>query len=85
MEFVSGSDPYEIPRDEWEDDVDLWPEVTHIHIGMYLLFMPSPYTKEDHKSLDFYINFASGWVREVLLKCFDDKRLRYGSVSNNMQ
>ena len=29
LEFLSGSDPYEIPRGEWEDDadVDLWPEV----------------------------------------------------------
>ena len=83
MEFVSGSDPYEIPRGEWEDDVDLWPEVTHIHIGMYLLLTPSPYTKEDllnYKSLDCYNNFASGWVREVLVKCFDDKRLVIAKV-----
>ena len=51
LEFVSGSDPYEIRRGEWEDDVDLWPEVTHIHIGMYLLLTPSPYAKAFWKML----------------------------------
>ena len=35
---VNGEDPYEIPRNEWIDDVDSWPNVTYIHVGMYLLF-----------------------------------------------
>ena len=48
LKFVCGSDLYEIWRDEWEDNVDLWPKViSHIHIGMYLLLTPSPYTQED--------------------------------------
>jgi len=48
----------------------------HIHIGMYLLLTPSPYTKDEvlnYKSLDSYKNCSSGWVREVVVKTFDDK------------
>ena len=50
--------------------MDLWPGVTSVHIGMYLLVNPSPYSGEDlvnYKSLDCYVNFLSGWVREVLV------------------
>ena len=66
----------ESERKEWQDDVDLWPSITYIHLGMYLLVTPSPYTGEDlmnYKSLDCYVNFISGWVREVLVKSFGDK------------
>ena len=66
--MIGGLDPYETARNEWLDDVDLWPSVTSIHIGMYLLVTPSPYTGKDlvnYKSLDCYINFLSGWVREI--------------------
>ena len=56
---------------EWLDDIDLWPSVTSIHIGMYLLVTPSPYTGKDvvnYKSLNGYITFLSGWVKEILVK-----------------
>ncbi len=50
---------------------------------VYLLYTPSRYTGEDllnYKSLDCYINFVSGWVREVLVKTFDEKRVVLGKV-----
>jgi hypothetical protein len=25
-----------LQRNEWQDDVDLWPSVTYVHLGMYL-------------------------------------------------
>ena len=34
----------------------------------------------NYKSLDCYINFVSGWVREVLIKTLDDKRVVFGKV-----
>ena len=34
---IGGLDSYETARNEWLGDVDLWPSVTSIHIGMYLL------------------------------------------------
>ena len=63
--------------------MDLWPRITHIHLGMYLLYSASPYTGEDllnYKSLDCYINFISGWVKEVLVKVFDKKRVVLAKV-----
>ena len=48
-----------------------------------VLYSASPYTGEDllnYKSLDCYINFVSGWVREVLVKVFDKKRVVIAKV-----
>lgn len=61
----------------------MWPSITYVHLGMYLLVTPSPYTGEDlmnYKSLDCYVNFVSGWVREVLVKVFGDKRVVVAKV-----
>ena len=61
LELVNGIDPYEIPMNEWQDNVDLWPAITHVHVCMYLILSASSYTKEDllnYKSLDCYQNFA---------------------------
>ena len=83
LKDIAGQDPYEIPRNEWIDDVDSWPDVTYIHVGMYLLFSSSPYTKDqlmNYKSLDCYQNFANGWVREVFSKKFGDNRLVIAKV-----
>lgn len=80
---IGGQDPYEIPRNEWMDDVDSWPDVTYIHVGMYLLFSSSPYTQDqlmNYKSLDCYQNFANGWVREVFSKTFGENRLLIAKV-----
>jgi len=71
LRIIGGLDPYETERKEWKDDIDLWPSITHVNLGMYLLVTPSPYSGEDllnYKSLDCYRNFLSGWVREVLVR-----------------
>ena len=76
LKVLSGEDPYEILRECWTDDVDLWPGITHIHVGLCLLLNPSPYSADDlhnYKSLDCYVNFISGWVREILVKKVDSK------------
>ena len=68
--MIDGLDPYETAKNEWLHNVDSWPSVTSIQIGMYLLVTPNPYTGKDlvnYKSLDCYINFLSGWVREILV------------------
>ena len=80
MTLIKSLDQYEIPKNEWLDDTEKWPSVSYIHVGMYLqlLFSESPYTKDqllNYKSLDSYERFANGWVREVLVKEFAEKRL----------
>ena len=82
---IIGLDPYETARNEWLDDVDMWPSVTCIHIAMFLLVTPSPYTGEDlmnYKSLECYRNFLAGWVREILVKApNDDHRVAIAKVT----
>ena len=41
LKFIGGKDPYEIPKETWKDNVDLWPSVTYINMGMYLVFSPN--------------------------------------------
>lgn len=80
--YLSGIDPYE--EVHWNDDVEFWPAVTSLHVCMYLILYPSPYTNEEmlnYKSLDSFRNFQNGWVREVLVKEVGNKRLVIGKVS----
>ena len=68
LALIGGFDPYESSRSDWEDDVENWPTISCIHIGMYLLVTPSPYSGNDllnYKSMDC---FLSGWVREILVR-----------------
>lgn len=84
LELIEGTDPYEIPKKDWKDDVELWPSVTYIDVGMYLLFSRSSYTEEElknYKSLKCYQNFINGWVREVLVQDFGERRLLIAKVS----
>ena len=63
LELIEGTDPYEISKKDWKDDVELWPSVTYIDVGMYLLFSKSPYTEEElknYKSLKCYQKFING-------------------------
>ena len=65
LRFIGGLDPYQTEKNEWKDDVDLWPSITHVNLGMYLLVTPSPYSGADllnYKSLDCNRNFLSSWV-----------------------
>lgn len=85
LQFIDGIDPYEVVKDEWSDDLDLWPNISHVHACMYLILTPSPYSEKDmlnYKSLDSYQNFVNGWVRQVLVKeAGQDKRIIIGKVS----
>ena len=59
---------------ELDEDVTCFPDVTYPDIvtSNYLLFAPSPYSKDDlkaYKSLDAYNQFVCGWVRGVACYC----------------
>ena len=47
---LDGKDPYELPKEMWKDDVDLWPKVTYINAGMYLVFLQARAVEELQKS-----------------------------------
>ncbi|XP_046840588.1 uncharacterized protein LOC124434733 [Xenia sp. Carnegie-2017] len=84
----NGDDPYEIPKNQWLDDIDLWPAVSYIDICMYLLFSVSPYTNEqlkNYKSLDSYQNFVNGRVREMLVKKYGDHCLLIAKVNHSQR
>ena len=44
LKLVDGINPYEVKENEWRDDLDLWPAITHVHV---LIIMPSPYSEND--------------------------------------
>ena len=70
LRILQGVDPYKISNSKWIDDVNLWPGVTYIHIGVYLLLDPSPFSSEEllnYNTLASYVNFISG------VKVFGDK------------
>ena len=85
MALIDGDDPCAIPREVWTDNVDFWPAITYMHIGLCLLFTPSPYTREDlkkYKRLDSYARFFASWIREVLVRRYPgDKALVVAKVS----
>ena len=34
LRVVNGLDPYETERKEWKDNIDLWPSITQVNLGM---------------------------------------------------
>ena len=73
-----------IRGDPGEDDIDMWPAVTYVHVCMCLILYSNLYTRDEmfnYKSLDSFKNFPCGWVREVFVKEVNDKRVVIGRVS----
>ena len=83
LKIINGRDPCELPKNEWEDNIEMWPAITYVHVCMYLILYPSPYTQDDmlnYKSLSSFKNFQNGWVREVLVKEINQKKVVIGKV-----
>ncbi len=83
LALINNKDPYEIPVQEYEDDIDLWPATTYIHVGMYLVFNPSPYTGEDllnYKSMECYQRLTAGWIPDIFVNSTDNKRIVIAKV-----
>ena len=83
LKLMDGIDPYKVAKNEWKDDVDLWPAITHVHVCMYLILTPSLYSEKDmlnYRSVDSYQNFVKGWVKQVLVRAVGNKRVVIGKV-----
>ena len=86
IKIIDGNGPYEVC--DWEDNVELWPAVMHVHACMYLVLTSSPYTANDmmnYKSLDSYQSFVKGWVRCVLVKQYGEKIVVIGKVNHSQR
>ena len=64
IKLADGIDPYEVKKNEWQDNIDLWPGISHVHLYMLLLQVQEDML--NYKSLDSYQNFAKGWVIKQL-------------------
>ena len=64
-------DPYNVPADEFDGNVQKWPDVGYLDVVNYLIFSQSAYTKEElkkYKSQAAYKLFQDGWIRQILHK-----------------
>ena len=60
--FGVGSCLYEIPKNDWVDDMKLRPPVTFPDVYCYLIVTPIDFTGEKLKAYNFVI---SGWVNSL--------------------
>ena len=68
LELIDGVDPYQINKKYWSSDEEKLPAISYPDLLSYLLFTPSPYSKEDLKAIkstESYNQFLNGFVREV--------------------
>ena len=58
---------YEVAKGNWQDDVDLWPAITRLHLccTSSQLRVPTPKGSLNYESLDCYQSLVLGWVRQV--------------------
>ena len=88
LKLIDNRDPYEIPKKEWTNKVDLWPEIEYPDIVNYLVNTQSTYTLKDmkaYKSLESYNQFVCGWVKEVGQITFGDKCLMSARVRHSQR
>lgn len=45
------SDPYELPKNQWSMDIEMWPEIVFPDIYMYLVSMPGEIHKAKPKGI----------------------------------
>ncbi|WAR08982.1 hypothetical protein MAR_018940 [Mya arenaria] len=70
------------------DDKSLLPTISYPDIVNYLIFTPSPYSKDDlkaYKGLNCYVQAYCGWVSEVKAAVVGDRHVVIGKVLHSMR
>ncbi|WAQ95781.1 ING2-like protein [Mya arenaria] len=85
MKLIDNKDPYEATFVKgFSDDKSLLPTISYPDIVNYLIFTPSPYSKDDlkaYKSLNCYVQAQCGWVSEVKAAVVGDRHVVIGKVN----
>ena len=84
ISIADGIDPYTLKKSQLSSEFEHFPRITYPDIVNYLLFAPSPYSRDDlknFKSLESYNHFVCGWVREVGMFVQNGKVIILGRVS----
>ncbi|XP_052780480.1 uncharacterized protein LOC128217384 [Mya arenaria] len=88
MKLIDNKDPYEATFVKgFSDDKSLLPTISYPDIVNYLIFTPSPYSKDDlkaYKSLNCYVQAQCGWVSEVKAAVVGDRHVVIGKVLHSM-
>ncbi|XP_041362106.1 uncharacterized protein LOC121378072 [Gigantopelta aegis] len=61
--------PYKLKADEWTNNPKQWPKIEYPDVYHYLINTPGVFSqqpKANHRSLEAYNFFVSGWVQTVL-------------------
>ena len=62
------SGPYDLPKNQWSTDINIWPDINFGDIYMYLISSPGKYRHESleaWKSLDTWSYFKAGFVGKM--------------------
>ena len=68
IKSVGDMDPYTLKKYGLLSDFETFPSICYPDVINYLLFAPSPLTKEElknYRSFESYNHFVCGWVRDV--------------------
>ena len=68
IKLINNIDPYKIDKKDWSKDEDNLPAINYPDLIPYLLFTPSPFSKEELKAIkstEAYNQFLEGWVHQI--------------------
>ena len=80
---IGGLDPYAIKSEKFDCNIESFPAVTYPDIVNYLILGGSSFTANQlkaYKSLEAHNQVIEGWVRDVKVYLYEDKRLVIGNV-----
>ena len=84
ISVLGGTYPYVIKSERSDCNIENLPAVTYPDIVNYLIFGSNPFTAnqlKSYKCLETYNQVIEGWVRDVKVHLYENKRLVIGKVA----